>query len=800
MFPQMTTLLCVLGVFAIADVALAFKACMRVSSPSTVVRGPGDAGYDTAVTRGIYPSPAPAFVAEVRNRQQISDALKCAASTGFKVCTRSGGHSFIGQSTCTGVMIDVHFMKSLQYNAQSQQVTVESGNTLGELLYGVLQNSAGGRMVGIGLCPSVGIGGYLLGGGFNPYSGITGLTCESMVSADFVLADGSFITASRTSNPELFWASCGGGGGVYGVMYQATLNTNDAGVFNNNVFFRYQWPKQRAGEILSKWMDYKNEDGRVWVRAESSAIDGFVMYGVCWDASTTAGCVSRLNQAEFFQVPGRTNLLLQKSNRLAEFQAFIGPFGNWARQLAARSDRDALVGHNFIEAGVALKRQYSSGFYKFSSGKPSVALLQQVADLCSGADRSKVDFMICQFNPWEGRHQVPRDDNAFAHRGMDAFTEYIGGKNSAQTPQEIAATMAELSRIHSGIHAAMRPYLAGLYVNYPEFGLEEKDWGYLYWGSGLQRLANLRQQLDPNELFTRLHSMPKGTIPCPGSVTVSGTGTRRSMQIVGYPMGQISGMRTEISLSPGCSIAQGSATGAAISSKAAGIYEAVVNGNSAFQVTLSAATCTISARSINGISCSASTNPPSTTTARPPVSTTTGPTVSTNSTCHNTNVKCMGASGKPFVQWKACCKVGDQCLPVTDPNDWGSVCRPAGSSSTTTAPPTSSTSSSGSCHATNVKCMGAPNRPFVEWKPCCNSADSCQPVTDPNDWGSVCRPLSQATTSPSTTASNVGCHATNVKCMGVPGRPFVQWKPCCNAADSCLPVTNPNDWGFVCRT
>jgi hypothetical protein len=123
----------------------------------------------------------------------------------------------------------------------------------------------------------------------------------------------------------------------------------------------------------------------------------------------------------------------------------------------------------------------------------------------------------------------------------------------------------------------------------------------LYWGNSLPRLAALRQQVDPTGLFDGKQVMPSGTLPCPGSLSITGSGLTRNVLIQGYPYGQLSGMRTEVQVSGGCTL--GAASGAALTSKGGQRYEAIVNGGAAFSVTMSAATCSISTVSINSIAC-----------------------------------------------------------------------------------------------------------------------------------------------------------------------------------------------------
>lgn len=578
---------------------------MKEDASGAVVLAPGDDGYQLAATRGLYPSPAPAFIVQVNSSSHIAVAVKCAGDENLKVCARSGGHSFAGLSTCTGVMIDVVKMKALDFDSATNQVTLETGNTLGDMFYGVLTQSGGSRMIGIGLCPGVGVAGYILGGGFNPYSGQLGLTCESLVEAEYVLPDGTLTKASASQNQELFWASCGGGGGHFGVVYRVTLRTHDASIFNNNVFFRYQWPNNVAGEVMSKWMDYDNENGMVWVRTEANTENGFVAYGACWNANSVAACESRLSAADFFNVPGRKAVLTKKSSRVAEFQAFIGPYGKWARQVAPESDKEALVGQNYLDAGVGFKRLYTSAFWKFGKSKPSVSELQKLIDICLDVDKSKLDFMVCQFNPWTGKQSNTAGDYAFAHRDMDAFSEFIGGKDSASSAGEVAATFDELKRVNAALREIFLKYFAGLYVNYPEFGLSQSDWQYLYWRDRLPRLAALKGKLDPSGRLAVLHGLPSGRASCPGPLKVTGSGARKSVAIQGYDLGQLTGMTATFRVSYGCTVNTKAVDGASVSSVGGNVYEAVVNGINPFSVTLSSPTCKITTEKVNNIPCNA---------------------------------------------------------------------------------------------------------------------------------------------------------------------------------------------------
>jgi hypothetical protein len=489
-----------------------------------------------------------------------------------------------------------------------RQLTVGLGNNMGELFYSAITASGGSRLIGVGLCPSVGSAGYLLGGGHNAYAAITGITCEALASIDVVTADGNLVTATPSSNSELFWASCGGGGGHFGIATSAVLNTYDAADFNNHVLYRFTWPRSAAGSLLSQWLDYDQENGRIWFRLEVRAGQSNIYgYGVCWASSSTEDCMARLSRASFFNVPGRTQQLMFKASRVAQFQAFIGPYGNWGARVAPVSDSAALLNQTYLEAGIGVHRVYSSGYFKFPpGGKPSTTTLQAAINACIDMDMSVVSYAMCIFNPWSGAEKFSTKPSSFAHHDMDAFTEFVGDFGNGGN----AAGRTALQNANGEFRRLLRPYFSGLYVNYPEFGLSAKDYQYLYWGQSLQRLATLRGQLDSRDLMAQVQGLPSGTITCPASLRgTSPTPSTRQLQITGYDMGQLIGMRVSWTMSAGCSISAGATVGATVTGSGVA-WSARVFSDQSFRVTVTRSSgtggpgsCSLSTVSINGISC-----------------------------------------------------------------------------------------------------------------------------------------------------------------------------------------------------
>lgn len=100
-------------------------------------------------------------------------------------------------------MIDLSALKNITYANDHQQATVQTGNRLGDVGVGLWNN--GRRALPHGTCPNVGSGGHTSYGGYGPFSRFGGLLLDRVVSAEVVLANGTVVTASKDSHPDLFW-------------------------------------------------------------------------------------------------------------------------------------------------------------------------------------------------------------------------------------------------------------------------------------------------------------------------------------------------------------------------------------------------------------------------------------------------------------------------------------------------------------------------------------------------------------------------------------------------------------------
>ncbi len=190
----------------------------------------------------------PYAVVKVASADDVAATVDFAREVGFPLSVRSGGHS-LGHYTVIddAVVIDFSNFKQVSVDPVSGIANVQAGATSADIVA-----AAGplGFALTTGDTPSVGIGGLATGGGIGFMVRKYGLTVDSLVSAQVVLADGSIVTASNDSHPDLFWAIRGGGGN-FGVVTEFTFQLARVGtVLGGDIMI----PATR--EVVRAYLDY----------------------------------------------------------------------------------------------------------------------------------------------------------------------------------------------------------------------------------------------------------------------------------------------------------------------------------------------------------------------------------------------------------------------------------------------------------------------------------------------------------------------------------------------------------------
>jgi FAD/FMN-containing dehydrogenase len=213
---------------------------------------PGDSGYDTArkLWNGAFDR-RPALIARCADALDVARCVDFARAHDLLVAVRGGGHSLPGHSSCDGgLMIDLSPMRAVSVDRAARTIRVEPGVLLGEFDRASLD---AGLVTTTGTVSHTGVAGLALGGGFGRLARKFGLTCDHLVRADVVTADGRRVTASADENADLFWALRGGGGN-FGVVtsFEFRLHEVPASILGGVLVFPFAKPR----ELLRSFADF----------------------------------------------------------------------------------------------------------------------------------------------------------------------------------------------------------------------------------------------------------------------------------------------------------------------------------------------------------------------------------------------------------------------------------------------------------------------------------------------------------------------------------------------------------------
>lgn len=218
----------------------------------SILRGtiiqPDDNDYDEA--RQVYNAMHdrhPALIIKATGVADVMGAMEFAHKHDLSLAVRGGGHSVPGFGTCdNGLVLDLSPMKGIRVDPEAQTARAEGGCTWGDFNHAT---HAFGLATTGGIVSTTGIAGLTLGGGMGHLSRAFGLSCDNLLSADMVTADGSFVTCNKEQNSDLFWAIRGGGGN-FGVVTSFEYQLHPVReVFGGPTFYRID------GEVLRNYQE-----------------------------------------------------------------------------------------------------------------------------------------------------------------------------------------------------------------------------------------------------------------------------------------------------------------------------------------------------------------------------------------------------------------------------------------------------------------------------------------------------------------------------------------------------------------
>jgi hypothetical protein len=225
------------------------------------VMGVGDPGFQTAITidNGRI-NRSPFLVVTPLSTKDIANTVKYCRTHSIRLTTKSGGHSAAGYClNSDGIVLDMSQMNSIQPRNGGESLSVGTG-TRWIQLYNYVEQNLRDRIVVGGGCAGVGVGGFILGGGYSFISRSYGMGCDNVKAMEFVSADGEIFkldeNLTNTNERDLYWALRGAGGGNFGIVSNVELKSHrrrTTAMIMGSITF----PIERASEVLhfyNTWM------------------------------------------------------------------------------------------------------------------------------------------------------------------------------------------------------------------------------------------------------------------------------------------------------------------------------------------------------------------------------------------------------------------------------------------------------------------------------------------------------------------------------------------------------------------
>jgi FAD/FMN-containing dehydrogenase len=429
----------------------------------------------------------PAAVVLCATPADVSETIRFAAQAGFPTAIRSGGHSVAGHSSTHGMVIDVTPMRSV--SVADGLATVGAGVRLGAL-YEALEPH--GLTIPAGCGPSVGIAGLTLGGGIGILGRRYGLTCDHLIQAEVVLADGRIVECDEHHDGELFWALRGAGGGNFGVVTSFVFRTLPAPAAT---VFQLAWPVAHAAAVAQAWQawaptgpDELDATLRLTAAGEGRRPPLVELVGVLQDGERdaadlldelVAGAGADPTSASHRNMPFR-----EAKSHLAE----LGSVED--RHEQAPPEQPLQEGHLFTKSEF------------FRRPLPADAIRSLVENLVRGlgpGHSREVTFM-----PWGGAYnRVPADATAFVHREELFVIQHLLLIDPEASASENRAAGDWLARSWALAH----PWgSGGVYPNFPDPDLD--GWAEAYYGKNYERLVRIKARYDPGNFLRFRQSLP----------------------------------------------------------------------------------------------------------------------------------------------------------------------------------------------------------------------------------------------------------------------------------------------------
>ncbi|KAI3694103.1 hypothetical protein L1987_77063 [Smallanthus sonchifolius] len=464
--------------------------------------------------RFIKPStPRPSVIVTPVDESQIQTVLFCTKKHGYEIKIRSGGHDYEGLSSTAAVpfvILDLVNMKSIDVDVGNRTAWVQGGALLGELYYSISQKTHT-LYFPAGLCPTVGVGGYVSGGGYGNLIRKYGTAADNVLDARFMDVNGNILDR-KSMGEDLFWALRGGGASSFGIVLAWKLQLvpvpEIVTVFRVNITL-----EENATDILYKYQYVApriNPDLLLRVQIFSENIGNTSKKSVrMWFEGLYLGKIDALLpllDENFPELKVRREICEEMT--MVQSSLVLGDQG-----FTSSTPIEVLVNQSAI-----VRREWN---YKHKSEYVRTPIpksgLRRIWRKMFENDRSEILIMY----PFGGKMEEYSDTaTPYPHRAGVLYQLLHGVNFADQTSDTTPVSLRRVDWLRS-FEKFIEPYVSKnpreAYLNFNDLDLgvgsdsyeEASVWGERYWKrDNFKKLIRIKVEVDPENFFRHLQSIP----------------------------------------------------------------------------------------------------------------------------------------------------------------------------------------------------------------------------------------------------------------------------------------------------
>ena len=450
---------------------------------------------------GIVNNPSdprlPAFIALPLDVDQVRAVVNFARVHRLCVAVAGTGHDFMARHTCNSVdssiLIRTTFIKGASFSPDTNTIKFGAGFTFDEAHAAAARVN---RVVPSGWANTVGLGWYLAGG-HGPHGNFLGMGSDNLVAAEVVLANGTAVNASATTNADLWWALRGGGGSTWGVITSITVQ---AYPIPQGGFTRVT--ASMVGELCNTDAGSAKLSGAInaiaaWIQTLGPKWSGLWFTTPYVDSVSACRTSWSVNIMYVFQGgPTDATFVADTSALSAGLNAVQSGFGtlttvnvaNFSAAMRAQSV-ETIIPVGWIGP--------SGGASGFAGGLPSV--LVQRDKLASSALQAHILA--------RAKDCVAPTRQCYRLEVYDDLTGHVGAPQAANVSVNPLMRTALVHYLSAGWPAATQQtfYDLGDASYFSESALVLSTWQQRYWGSNYAALLAVKRKYDPGNLFWCRH-------------------------------------------------------------------------------------------------------------------------------------------------------------------------------------------------------------------------------------------------------------------------------------------------------